>query len=81
MEDNKNVNLEAEEPWIVTLTDEETGGIRTSRLSLKALLTVRTTLHSLRQTLTPMNTLFSSTMRMARRLSLRPSRTMTFSRR
>ena len=25
MEDNKNVNLEAEEPWIVTLTDEETG--------------------------------------------------------
>lgn len=25
MEDNKNVNFETEEPWIVTLTDEETG--------------------------------------------------------
>lgn len=25
MEDNKNINVENEEPWIVTLTDEETG--------------------------------------------------------
>ena len=25
MEENKNVNFETEEPWIITLTDEETG--------------------------------------------------------
>ena len=25
MEDNKNVNFETEEPWIITLTDDETG--------------------------------------------------------
>lgn len=25
MEDNKNLNPELEEPWIITLTDEETG--------------------------------------------------------
>ena len=25
MEDNKNMNIETEEPWIITLTDEETG--------------------------------------------------------
>ena len=25
MEENKNLNFETEEPWIITLTDEETG--------------------------------------------------------
>lgn len=25
MEENKNINAEAEEPWVITLTDEETG--------------------------------------------------------
>ena len=25
MEENKNLNIEAEEPWIITLTDDETG--------------------------------------------------------